>query len=525
MNLTANFSQQEIIDQLDKILQSPVFTNSRLLSNFLSFVVTETLEGRGQFLKEYTIGKKVLAKSPGFDPREDASVRIHAGRLRKALKTYYEGPGLNNKILLSIPKGTYVPTFEINEPVTSSAPEKEFYIKPTLAVFTFNYYDQERDRPLADGICDQLCTEFANFSELSVVSYYSSRQVAKTTPDLRQAALQLDAKYILTGNIHSIANAVRISVQLIIGDTLQQIWACTYDRERTQLDTFALQDDIVRHVVNQIAGSHGIIIREIANRAPVDKILDLKVYDSVFWFYFLVSELNEELFRKAFSSMKEAVAIDPKYAQGWAILGESYVAGNFYHFDTGTPAPLLEAVRCGKRAIEIDPRCQHAYMTLGLAYLFLHERKNCLQNIEEWRKLRPNSAVVSGGIGFCLICCGEYERGYQMLNESIQLNPFYPWWFNAALSIYHFNRNEFDDAIYWADKLHNHTETWELILKTAAYAKKGETEQAEISRQKIFSQLPADVALKDIISSFLQPDEMIERLLAAVQHQEIRTAP
>jgi TolB-like protein/Tfp pilus assembly protein PilF len=524
MNLPSNITQQDITDQLHRILSSPPFINSNLLTSFLSFIVTESLEGRSKFLKEYTIGKQVLAKSASFDPREDASVRIHAGRLRKALSTYYENSGSGDQILISIPKGTYVPIFEVNRPRGPLADTDIFYVKPTLVIFPFNYYDKERDMTLADGICDQLCTEFTNFSELSVVSYYSSRQIAATTPDLRKAALQLDAKYILTGNIHSIANAVRISVQLILSDTLQQIWACTYDRERTELDAFAIQDDIIRHVVNQIAGSHGIIIREYANRAPSDKILDLKVFDSVFWFYFLVSELNEELFRKAFTSMKEAVAIDPKYAQGWAILGESYVAANFYQFDTGVKEPLLEAVRCGKKAIEIDPRCQHSYMTLGLAYLFLHDKKSCLQNIDAWRRLKPNNAVVSGGIGFSLICCGEYDQGYRLLNDSIQLNPFYPWWFNAALSIYHFHKNEFDDAIYWADKLHNHTETWELILKTAAYTNMGETEQSEISRQKLFAQLPGNVAIKDIVGSFLQPDDLIERLLIAVQ-QEIKTAP
>jgi tetratricopeptide (TPR) repeat protein len=156
-------------------------------------------------------------------------------------------------------------------------------------------------------------------------------------------------------------------------------------------------------------------------------------------------------------------------------------------------------------------------MTLGLAYLFLHDRKSCLQNIEAWRRLKPNNAVVSGGIGFCLICCGEYEQGYRLLNDSIQLNPFYPWWFNAALSIYHFHKNEFDDAIYWADKLHNHTETWELILKTAAYTDMGDVEQAGTSRQDLLALLPGNMTIQDVVSSFLQSEDLINRLLANIE--------
>ena len=524
MNLPSNINKQEISEQLNRILSSPTFINSNLLSGFLSFIVTETLEHRSQFLKEYTIGKQVLAKNASFDTRADASVRIHAGRLRKALANFYSGPGVKDKILITVPKGSYIPKFEINSPSSPTATQPNNLIfKPTLAVLTFNYYDKEKDLPLADGLCDQLCTEFTNFGELSVISYYSSRQVTQTTPDIRQAALQLDAKYILTGNIHSLGNALRISVQLSVSDTLKQIWACTYDRQRSELDTFAIQDDIVKHVVNQIAGTHGIIVREFVKRAPADNILDIKVYDSVFWYYYMVNELSADLFQKALASMKEAVVLDPKYALGWAILSETYVAAAFYHFEAGTASPLQEAVKCGKEALKIDPRCPHAYQSLGLAYLFLHEKKNCLQVADEWTKLRSNAAGVNGGIGFCLICCGEYEAGYQMLSESIQLNPFYPWWFNAALSIYHFNKNEFEDAIYWADKLHYHTETWELILKTAAYLDMGDAEQAEISKQKLFAKLPAHVAMKDVIGSFLQPYDLIERLSVAVQ-QEIKTA-
>jgi TolB-like protein len=527
MHLPSNITSENITDQLHRILSSPTFTNSNLLTSFLSFIVTETLEDRSKFLKEYTIGKQVLAKNTSFDPREDASVRIHAGRLRKALANYYASPGVKDRILVTVPKGSYVPKFEINSPALTpvAAQPNNFIFKPTLAILTFNYYDKARDLPLADGLCDQLCTEFTNFRELSVISYYSSRQVTETIPDIRQAALQLDAKYILTGNIHSLGNALRISVQLILSDTLKQIWACTYDRQRSELDTFAIQDDIIRHVVNQIAGTHGIIVREYAKRAPADKILDIKVYDSVFWYYYMVNELTEELFQKALASMKEAVLLDPKYALGWAILSETYVAAQFYHFNAGTMSPLQEAVKCGKEALKIDPHCPHAYQSLGLAYLFLHEKKNCLQIADEWLKLRSNAAGVNGGVGFCLICCGEYEQGYKLLNDSIQLNPFYPWWFNAALSIYHFNNNEFDDAIYWADKLHNHTEPWELILKIAAYTEMGDSEQAEISRQKLLAQLPANVAIRDIVSSFLQSDDLIERLLVAVQQQEIKTVP
>ena len=113
MESNSPMRQQEIIDQLNRILLFPVFSNSMILSGFLRFIVGETLEGRANTLKEYTIGTNVLAKKVGYDPQADASVRIHAGRLRRALYEFYSGPGRSDLILISVPKGAYVPSFEV----------------------------------------------------------------------------------------------------------------------------------------------------------------------------------------------------------------------------------------------------------------------------------------------------------------------------------------------------------------------------------------------------------------------------
>lgn len=515
MESSSPISKAEINDQLQRILLFSTFANSPVLSGFLTFIVSETLEGRGHLLKEYTIGTHVLSKKTGYETQGDASVRIHAGRLRRALYEYYNGPGRNDTILISVPKGAYVPKFEAITPGTVPSVSEQVHVfsKPTLAILPFHYQDEKTYFPLADGLCDQLCTEFTSFSELSVVSYYSSKHISSRVNDLREVGMLLDAKYLLTGTIQSIGNMVRIRVQLVQSHTLHQIWACSYDKEKSSLDTFAIQDDIVRQVVNQIAGSHGIIFREAAKISPDKHLLDIKVYDAVFWYYYMVKDLNEEVFHKALSSMKEAVAIDPQYAMGWAILGETYVASFFYHYSCDVVNPLEEAVQCGNLALKIDSRCQHAYQTLGLAYLFLHRQKDCIKVIEQWIKLKSNSASIEGGLGFCLICAGDYERGYTMLKDSIQLNPYYQWWFNAGLSIYHYYKNEFEEAIYWAEKIHYHSPQWELILKTASLAELDRTQEATSYLNQLKEAVPElSIKIKQYLSFFIQPEELINQL-------------
>jgi hypothetical protein len=76
-------------DQLNRILSSNAFKNSNVLSGFLKFVTEETLGGREKEIKEYNIGIQVLCRNFDFNPQIDSIVRIHAGRLRRALKEYY----------------------------------------------------------------------------------------------------------------------------------------------------------------------------------------------------------------------------------------------------------------------------------------------------------------------------------------------------------------------------------------------------------------------------------------------------
>ena len=106
---------EQIREELAKILTSPVFAGSERLSQFLAFVVEETLAGRGERIKDYVIGVEVYRKSQSFDPRTDSSVRTEASRLRSKLARYYETDGHNDKLIISIPKGTYVPIFMARE--------------------------------------------------------------------------------------------------------------------------------------------------------------------------------------------------------------------------------------------------------------------------------------------------------------------------------------------------------------------------------------------------------------------------
>lgn len=104
-------SPSEIRSALDGILASPGFEKSDQLKSFLRFVVEQTIAGRGDQIKAYTIAVDALGRDPSFDPQLDPIVRVEAGRLRRALENYYTGEGRYDSIVIELPIGHYLPVF------------------------------------------------------------------------------------------------------------------------------------------------------------------------------------------------------------------------------------------------------------------------------------------------------------------------------------------------------------------------------------------------------------------------------
>lgn len=99
---------------LDRIVASPGLKNSPQLAHFLTFVVDETLAGRGDRIKAYSIAADAFGRDADFDPQNDPIVRVEASRLRRALGHYYTNGGAGDPVVIDLPRGRYVPVFKTN---------------------------------------------------------------------------------------------------------------------------------------------------------------------------------------------------------------------------------------------------------------------------------------------------------------------------------------------------------------------------------------------------------------------------
>src|SRR5689334_23680393 len=108
--------------QLDRILASAEFADAERASNFLRFVVLRALAGRTGEIKEPVIAVHALGRSPSFDSKSDAIVRVEAKRLRDRLDSDSRREGAGEPVIISHPKGGYIPEFLERQPMALPPP-------------------------------------------------------------------------------------------------------------------------------------------------------------------------------------------------------------------------------------------------------------------------------------------------------------------------------------------------------------------------------------------------------------------
>jgi len=132
MAVTHSFAvgRDQCFQQIERLTKSHSLHSSESLCKLLRYLAEHSLDHPGIALKEYQIATEVLGRPAGFDPQSDSTVRVQAGRLRVKLAEYYAHEGIDDPILVEIPKGSYAITFQLRAPKTAAAAPAPFTIEP-----------------------------------------------------------------------------------------------------------------------------------------------------------------------------------------------------------------------------------------------------------------------------------------------------------------------------------------------------------------------------------------------------------
>jgi len=483
-------------EELERILSSKAFRKSPVLSNFLRFVVTETVEDKVNEIKEYTIAVKALGKPADFNPQIDAVIRIHAGRLRRTLLEYYKKEGTNDPLTISLKPGRYIPQFtfrENNNDTAETASDPHIHkgiISNRVAVLPFkNLSTLAENDFLIDGFCEQLSSDLAQFREIEVVSYFSTSKFRAERSDIRDIGSELGASHLVTGSLYRDDKRLRISIQLIGASSGAQLWTQAYEHEVQSDHLYDIFDHIIKQVVPRLSGYYGVINRSSSLSTQLNPKVHPDAIDAVFWYYHYQIRYTEETFQIARTKIEQALKQNPDYALGWAMLAQLYIDGGALCYVTVTD-PLQEAKKSIDKALQLDRDCQHAYLSLTWMFIFLKEKNQAIKSMQKCLSINSRSSFFIAFACFLYGLLGEYDTSMKYLEETNILNPYYPWWVNVGPILMHFYNANYEEALAFANLINIPDVFWNDVFKIAALSQLNCIEEARIAANKFLSEFP-----------------------------------
>jgi adenylate cyclase len=522
------FPEHLIQTQLQKIFRCSVFSVSDILRRFLTYIIEETVAGRSNMIKEYTIAVNVLNKPISFKPQQDAIVRIHAGRLRRALNYYYKEPGIDDEIEISVPKGSYVPVFGNKFTKISSAgmdPQPAHQDMATdsvtLAIMPFGTFEKDIARQaFTDNLGQQLSAEFGKFPHFSVISYYTTQQHTSRNKDVHDISSHFGAHYMITGTVRFEAKRLRVAVQLTETHSGIQIWTELHHHNYNLANLFEVGDHIVSSVIAELGDFNGMIAQQTGRGLAKNKS-GITYLETLSWFNTFYYSFTEDVFREAYAAMESATKQNPKDELAWAFYGQLSLLAFLFEQPT-RENPEIQGLRYARTALRINPHSQHGYIALAMAHIFLHNRQAGLDALEYAIALNANAVGIAGICGCIMIIAGEYDRGVGLIRNSISRNKSYPPFFKFFLSLYHFKQKEYSLAIKYSDEMAMPDLGLNIILRVAILSQMGRKAEADMLAKSL-KNLPQSKnwTSKDFLNRILPDQDLVDQMYKGFKFSKI----
>ncbi|MDF2118820.1 hypothetical protein PY365_24950 [Roseiarcaceae bacterium H3SJ34-1] len=478
---TFDASQREAIKAcLENVLREPGFASSKLLTRFLRYIVTETIEGRGHRLKGYNIALSVFDKGEHFNPQTNSVVRVEATRMRRQLAIYYAKAGILDRFEIRLNRGTYVPVF-IERTVKQAAIRRPFadrsplesplhpetlrgpsaslmtklpagrWLWPALAAVAIAmgavlYLAVPRSAPpvgteltassaSTDDEPDWTMPPSISIARLerpedSPLSPARAEALARETASAlagfdslrvfdEHAAntASLGAEYRLIGSVARTADRLTISFRLIHTADNQIVWAKSFDELPVALNA-ENRLPVVASLASTLGRIHGVVFADRFKRMP-------EFTDSARGFaciiyssrYFNAPTLAK--FSIAQECIERTLREDPKSSSSHAMQAILILDGYVKGYAVEAPGEALSlALGAATQAVELKPHSARAHQALFMARFFDRRFDEAFESAQRAIALNPFSIEIKSRVGGAYILRGQNEKGMALLSDA-----------------------------------------------------------------------------------------------------------
>ena len=315
-------------------------------------------------------------------------------------------------------------------PVTLSLPDR-----PSIAVLPFlNISGDPEQEYFADGMVKDIITELSRFQRLFVIARNTSFTYKGRSVDVKKVAQELGVHFVLEGSVRKVGDRVRISAQLINGDTGQHVWAERY--EDVLSDVFELQERITRQVVASMVPeieSEEMRLLERGKRRYSEA-------DDVAWR--AVKTLADGEFQgrpalvdEAIRLAEQAVARNAACQQAWAVLASAHCWRVFLAWSNDRKADLAAGRRAADELMQLAPNDSRSYYLRGVVESLTGEFAASVADLRRAQALNPNDAPPQFFLSQLEASDGQVERAKALAAQATRLSPKDRWVSTAHLAM------------------------------------------------------------------------------------------
>jgi adenylate cyclase len=321
--------------------------------------------------------------------------------------------------------------------------------KPSIAVLPFiNMSGDPEQEFFADGLTEDIITELSRFRELLVISR-NAVFVHKGKPvKAKEIAREFNVDYVVEGSVRKAADRVRVTVQLIDGETETHIWAERYDRKLE--DIFAIQDEVTSAIVATLWGRVEAARHDRVQRKRTE---NMAAYEFVLTGKVLHHWSNRESNAEAIRLLDRAIALDPNYAHAHAwkacVTGQAWL----HQWCDSAEAALQTISEELQTALALDDNDADTHRILAAVKIAFDEHDKAAYHQERALSLNPNSDLIVVQQGEILTWLGRPQEGIEWIRRAMRLNPYHPERFWSHLGRAQYTARLYPDAIQSYSKL------------------------------------------------------------------------
>lgn len=527
MSAEEQIAAEDVRRQLESILSSGTFALSRQLSDFLRFVVDETLEGRAQEIKQYTVATKAFGRAADFDAGTDPIVRITAQRLRRALDDYYAEEGENDTLRIHIPKGTYVPTFSRTDlqqatardrsirnaaPYVGKPADKPVAYGPRLAVVPFiTAGATPQTEHIGDGLSEQIMNALTHFRTFTIFGPLSRERLAADQTDLTTFCREHQVRFVLDGRLRWFGDILRINAKVTDAQTSANLWSFTRDFTMTDASLLEIEDELTRQIAAAVATNDGVVARTIAHERLARPGEELETFDALLRARHATRTMDKVTLENAIQGLLQARRAEPDNIYVLSALADLY-ATTYIHGLYDDRQRVDDAKALALHALRLSPDSSSCHAGLAIVYWASGDGDACLRASRTARRLNPYNASMIGGLSNLFALFGAYEEGIEMAEIGLQLNPHSPAYLLYTHFIAYFATNQHVAAYRVTRDFNMPSFFGDPLFRAIAAARLGRAEEAHDNLRQLHVLRP------DMLPRLT---EMLQRIMGLPRHSEL----